>query len=121
MNNLTTPGEVLISGGDDRPAAFFIAHRRFPNPGPAFRGPMTIRPLVLLPDPRLRLVSAPIASIDDEVRALARDMLDTMYDAPGVGLAAVQIGVPKRMITMDVSKDEQERQPTVLINPQVVW
>ena len=82
---------------------------------------MTVRPLVILPDARLRLVSEPIASITDEIRALARDMLDTMYDAPGVGLAAIQIGVPKRMITMDVSKDENERQPMVLINPEILW
>ncbi len=82
---------------------------------------MTVRPLVILPDARLRLVSEPIASITDEIRALARDMLDTMYDAPGVGLAAIQIGVPKRVITMDVSKSETERQPMVLINPEILW
>src|SRR5829696_2497701 len=82
---------------------------------------MSIRPLVLLPDRRLRLVSEPVAAVTEEIRTLVRDMLDTMYDAPGVGLAAIQIGVPKRVITMDVSKDEQERQPMVLINPQVVW
>ncbi len=82
---------------------------------------MTVRPLVILPDATLRLVSEPIASITDEIRALARDMLDTMYDAPGVGLAAVQIGVPKRMITMDVSKNENERHPMVLINPEILW
>ena len=82
---------------------------------------MAIRPLVLLPDPRLRLVSEPVAEVTDEVRALAEDMLDTMYDAPGVGLAAVQIGVPKRIVTIDTSKSETERKPLVLINPEVVW
>jgi peptide deformylase len=82
---------------------------------------MSIRPLVLLPDRRLRLVSEAVDSITSEIRALAQDMLDTMYDAPGVGLAAIQIGVAKRVITMDVSKDEKERQPLVLVNPQVVW
>ena len=82
---------------------------------------MAIRPLVILPDSRLRLVSEPVGAITDEIRSLARDMLDTMYDAPGVGLAAIQIGVPRRMVTMDVSKDENERQPLVLINPEILW
>jgi peptide deformylase len=82
---------------------------------------MPIRPLVVLPDPRLRLKSEPVGAVSDHVRALAQDMLDTMYDAPGVGLAAIQIGVPKRVITMDVSKSETERNPLVLIDPEVVW
>jgi peptide deformylase len=82
---------------------------------------MAIRPLVILPDPRLRLVSEPVAEITDEIRKLAEDMLETMYDAPGVGLAAIQIGVPRRVVTMDVSKTEDERQPMVLINPEILW
>ena len=82
---------------------------------------MPIRPLLVLPDPRLRLKSEPVKDISEEVRALARDMLDTMYDAPGVGLAAIQIGVPRRVVTMDVSKSETERQPLVLVNPEVIW
>src|SRR5690349_16832599 len=82
---------------------------------------MTIRPLVILPDPKLRLVSEPVREITDEVRRLADDMLETMYDAPGVGLAAIQIGVPLRVITMDVSKSETERNPLVLINPEITW
>jgi peptide deformylase len=82
---------------------------------------MTIRPLVILPDRRLRLVSEPVREITDEIRRLAEDMLETMYDAPGVGLAAIQIGVPKRIVTIDVSKDEDERHPMVLINPEIVW
>ncbi|RDI59386.1 peptide deformylase [Microvirga subterranea] len=82
---------------------------------------MTIRPLVILPDPKLRLVSEPVKDITDEIRKLADDMLETMYDAPGVGLAAIQIGVPLRMVTMDVSKTEGEREPMVLINPEIVW
>ncbi|MCB8821690.1 peptide deformylase [Microvirga rosea] len=82
---------------------------------------MTIRPLVILPDPKLRLVSEPVKEITDEIRTLAADMLETMYDAPGVGLAAIQIGVPLRMVTMDVSKSETERQPLVLLNPEIVW
>jgi peptide deformylase len=82
---------------------------------------MSIRPLVLLPDSKLRLVSEPIKSITDEIRRLAEDMLETMYDAPGVGLAAIQVGVPLRMVTMDVSKSEDERQPMVLLNPEITW
>src|SRR3954451_15263566 len=82
---------------------------------------MPIRPIVVLPDTRLRLKSEPVGAISDDIRALAQDMLDTMYDAPGVGLAPIQIGVPKRIVTMDVSKSEAERNPLVLINPEVVW
>jgi len=82
---------------------------------------MTIRPLVIIPDSKLRLVSEPVQGITGEIRKLADDMLETMYDAPGVGLAAIQIGVPVRMVTMDVSKTEDERQPMVLINPEIVW
>jgi peptide deformylase len=82
---------------------------------------MAIRPLVTLPDPRLRLKSVPVDKIDDEVRRLARDMLETMYDAPGVGLAAIQIGEPRRIVTMDTAKKDEERRPMVLVNPQIVW
>ncbi|MEE1655666.1 peptide deformylase [Microvirga sp. CF3062] len=82
---------------------------------------MTIRPLVIIPDSKLRLVSEPVKEITGEIRRLADDMLETMYDAPGVGLAAIQIGVPVRMVTMDVSKSEDERQPMVLINPEILW
>ena len=82
---------------------------------------MTIRPLVILPDPQLRLKSEPVEAITSEIRALARDMLDTMYDAPGVGLAAIQIGVPKRVVTIDTNKEEDARDPTVFVNPEIVW
>ena len=82
---------------------------------------MTIRPLVILPDPLLRQKSQLVKAITEEIRALARDMLDTMYDAPGVGLAAIQIGVPKRVVTIDTNKEEEARDPTVYINPEIVW
>jgi peptide deformylase len=82
---------------------------------------MSIRPLVLLPDPRLRAKCAPVERITDEIRALAEDMLDTMYDAPGIGLAAIQIGVPKRVVVMDTAKKEEERRPVVLVNPEITW
>src|SRR5919107_2344258 len=82
---------------------------------------MSIRPLVIIPDSKLRLISEPVKEITSEIRRLADDMLETMYDAPGVGLAAIQIGVPIRMVTIDVSKSEDEHQPLVLINPEIVW
>ena len=82
---------------------------------------MAIQPLVTLPDPRLRLKSEPVAEITPEIRRLAADMLETMYDAPGVGLAAIQIGVPKRVVVMDTAKKDDERRPVVLINPQITW
>ncbi|CAN7611823.1 peptide deformylase [Bosea sp. LjRoot237] len=87
---------------------------------------MAIRPLVILPDSMLRKVSAPIGDITPEIRKLAQDMLDTMYDAPGIGLAAIQIGEPVRLVTLDVSKkaeegEEQAREPMVFVNPEVTW
>ncbi len=81
---------------------------------------MTIKPLIILPDPILRQVSKPIETIDSEVKKLADDMLETMYDAPGIGLAAIQIGVARRMLVLDVSKDGEDKQPLVFINPEVV-
>jgi len=81
---------------------------------------MAIRPLVILPDSKLRLKSEPVAEITDDIRNLAEDMLETMYDAPGVGLAAIQIGVPKRVVTIDVAGEEDEPDPIVLINPEII-
>ena len=81
---------------------------------------MTIKPLIILPDPILRQVSTSLEAINDETRRLAEDMLDTMYDAPGIGLAAIQIGVPRRMLVLDVSKDGEEKTPLVFINPEIV-
>jgi len=81
---------------------------------------MPVRDIILLPDPVLRVKSAPIERVDDEVRRLLDDMLETMYEAPGIGLAAVQIGVPRRLITIDVSRDEENRRPLFLVNPEIV-
>lgn len=81
---------------------------------------MTIKPLVLLPDPVLRGKSEPIERVDDELRALADDMLETMYDAPGIGLAAIQIGIPRRVLVIDCSGEEEENNPIVFINPEIV-
>lgn len=81
---------------------------------------MTTLPIVTLPDPVLRKVSAPIERVDAEVLKLADDMLETMYAAPGVGLAAVQVGVLKRLVVLDVADDDGVRQPMTFINPEIV-
>ncbi len=81
---------------------------------------MTIKPLIILPDPLLRQVSKPVERFDSEIVRLAEDMLETMYDAPGIGLAAVQIGVPRRMLVVDVSKEGEEKTPLVVINPEIL-
>ncbi len=80
-----------------------------------------IRPILQLPDPVLRKVSAPVEKIDGEIKALIKDMFETMYDAPGVGLAAIQIGVAKRVVTIDATRGDEEKQPMVFINPEIVY
>ena len=82
---------------------------------------MTIRPILVIPDPRLKLVSEPVETVTDEIRALVDDMFETMYDAPGIGLAAIQVGVPKRLLVIDVGSREEGRQPLTVINPEIVW
>jgi peptide deformylase len=70
----------------------------------------------------LKQVSKPVAGVDDDLRALMDDMLETMYDAPGIGLAAIQVGVPKRVIVMDMSRgDDAPREPRYFVNPEVIW
>lgn len=81
---------------------------------------MAILPIIKLPDPILRQVSKPIETVDDGVRRLAADMLETMYKAPGVGLAGIQVAVPRRILVLDVSEKEDEPQPIVMINPEVL-
>ncbi|WP_084861880.1 peptide deformylase [Salibaculum halophilum] len=82
---------------------------------------MTLRPILIHPDPRLKKVATPVAEVTDEVRRLADDMLETMYDAPGIGLAAPQVGVADRLLVMDCVKDpEATPEPMVLINPEIV-
>ena len=82
---------------------------------------MTIKPLIILPDPVLRQLSQPVETVDADIRRLADDMLETMYDAPGIGLAAIQIGVARRIVTADTSKKDDEKDPQVFINPEIVW
>jgi peptide deformylase len=85
---------------------------------------MSLLPILEVPDPRLRLVSQPVDTVDDALRDLIANMFDTMYDAPGIGLAAIQVGVPKRVIVMDLQEQEDEegkgiREPRVFINPEI--
>ena len=82
---------------------------------------MAIRPILTAPDPRLKTISKPVERVDDALRALMDDMLDTMYDAPGIGLAAIQIGVPQRVIVMDLAGKDEEKQPRYFVNPEILW
>jgi peptide deformylase len=82
---------------------------------------MAKRSILILPDPVLRMKASPVAAVDDRVRALADDMLETMYDAPGIGLAAPQIGVLERIVVCDVATgEEEEPRPMVLVNPEIL-
>jgi peptide deformylase len=81
---------------------------------------MAIRDILTLPDPRLRAVADPVDGIDEEVRTLAKDMLETMYAAPGIGLAATQLGVMRRIVVMDLSKEDEPKNPIVMINPEIL-
>ena len=82
---------------------------------------MALREIIILPDKQLRLVSRPVEKVTAEIRKLADDMFETMYDAPGIGLAAIQVGVPKRLITMDLAKKDSPPEPQVFINPEITW
>ena len=81
-----------------------------------------IRPILIHPDPRLKKRAAPVEGVDEDVRALMDDMLETMYHAPGIGLAAPQLGVMRRVVVMDCAKGEHEEpEPLCLANPEIVW
>jgi peptide deformylase len=82
---------------------------------------MALRDILILPDKRLRLVCEPVKAIDREIKTLVADMFETMYEAPGIGLAAIQVGVPRRVVTMDLAKKEDEKEPRVFINPEILW
>ena len=82
---------------------------------------MTIRPILTAPDPRLKAVSEPVARVDAETRALIDDMIETMYGADGIGLAAIQVGVPKRILVMDLDQKEGKKNPKAYINPKILW
>ena len=82
---------------------------------------MALREILTVPHPVLKQVSTPVEAVDDELRALMDDMLETMYAAPGIGLAAVQVGVPKRVIVMDLAREDEPKQPRFYVNPEILW
>lgn len=86
----------------------------------AYLRAMSLRDIITLPDPLLRQISKPVSGVDRVTRKIFDDMLETMYDAPGIGLAAVQIGVPQRLVVIDLSKDGEERQPLFMANPEIM-
>ena len=82
---------------------------------------MALLPIIVAPDPRLKKISKPVERVDEEIGRLMDDMLETMYDAPGIGLAAPQVGVLKRVIVVDVSDRDEDPQPLQLANPELTW
>ena len=82
---------------------------------------MTVRPIITAPDPRLQAVSTDVGTVDDEIRTLVDDMAESMYAADGIGLAAVQIGVAKRVIVIDLDQKEGNKNPRAFINPKILW
>ncbi|QDO97280.1 peptide deformylase [Ferrovibrio terrae] len=82
---------------------------------------MALLPILIAPDPVLETVSTPVDTVTDEVRQQLDDMLETMYAAPGIGLAAIQVGIPKRMLVIDVARDGEDKQPLYIINPEITW
>jgi peptide deformylase len=81
---------------------------------------MTIRPIRIIPDPILRTRASPVERVDEDLRRLAADMLETMYDAPGIGLAGPQIGISRRVMVMDPAKDDAPKAPLVMVNPEIL-
>ena len=82
---------------------------------------MTVLPIIIAPDPMLRKKATPVRTVDSEISQLMKDMLETMYRAPGIGLAATQVGVLKRVVVVDISKKEQLNEPICMANPEIVW
>ena len=82
---------------------------------------MAVLPIITAPDPRLKLKARAVARVDAEVRALMDDMIETMYAAPGIGLAAIQVGEPVRVIVMDLDHRDGERAPRYFVNPEILW
>ena len=87
----------------------------------AYLAGMTLRPILIHPDPRLKKLCPEVEAVDDAVRKLVDDMLETMYDAPGIGLAAPQIGVIRRLFVMDCAEKDAPPQPLALVNPEILW
>jgi len=82
---------------------------------------MTVQKILTEPDPILRKKSSPVANVDDDLRKILKNMLETMYKAPGIGLAAIQVGILKRAVVIDVSKEDEKKNPLFLINPEIIY
>ncbi len=85
---------------------------------------MALLPIITAPDPRLKTISTPVAEVNEDIRSLVADMYETMYDAPGIGLAAIQVGVQKRVLVVDVvgkGDKDKDPQPLAIINPEITW
>src|SRR4051794_27527033 len=82
---------------------------------------MALREILTVPDPRLKLVSKDVERVDDALRVLMDDMLETMYAAPGIGLAAIQVGEPVRVIVMDLAREGEPPAPQYFVNPEILW
>jgi len=85
---------------------------------------MALLPIITAPDPQLKIISSPVEEVNDDIRKLIADMYETMYEAPGIGLAAIQIGVQKRLLVMDVvgkGDKDNDPQPLAIINPEITW
>ena len=110
---------LMADGGGLTPA-----NQQLKSPAKVSREIMAIREIIVLPDKQLRLVSKPVEKVTAEVRKLADDMFETMYDAPGIGLAAIQVAQPLRLITMDLAKKNEDGEttprPRVFINPEIL-
>jgi len=82
---------------------------------------MTLLTILVAPDPRLKVKAQPVEAVDDGLRRLIKDMFETMYEAPGVGLAAPQVGIAKQVIVLDIAKKDEPAQPMALVNPEILW
>tara|TARA_B100000575_G_C22861675_1_gene503443 strand:+ start:220 stop:744 length:525 start_codon:yes stop_codon:yes gene_type:complete len=82
---------------------------------------MPIKKIITIPNPILRKVSEPVKTVNKEIKKLLKDMLETMYEAPGIGLAAVQVGVLKRIIVIDISQKDEKKKPLFIINPELTY
>jgi len=96
-----------------------------PNQPHTYLSAMAILPIIETPDPRLKQISTPVDQVDDDLRAFIADMFETMYDAPGIGLAAIQVGVAKRVLVIDLQEKDEEtgavvREPQVFVNPEIL-
>src|SRR5436309_4703816 len=82
---------------------------------------MAPREIIAIPDKRLRLKSEPVTKVDDSILKLVEEMFEAMYAAPGIGLAAIQLGEPRRVVTLDLGKKDEEKAPQVFVNPEITW